>query len=478
MRPIIDTLNSRLRAYHRRLLRNYDGVGFADRYRANFQLVTFLITILALSTVILEDRIVGGFWRDSVVLLQIPGLFLTVVLVYLLHRGYVRYTGHAYLFMIAGVIWGDTLFRPAQRLESLMDNAYLAIAVQFTVPMFCGRAGIVLHNSLALLLFVVFLNMRPEFAALPPGVHVSYALNTGLSMLLVAMLSLLFVRTIERSREITEESNRILEEQVLMQTEELSVALDEVRQTNEHLSEINRELEENRLEMEYELRIAARVQQQVLPSAAPAQLNGWQAAVHTTSLETGGEDDPRISGTVMDFFARREELEGVYLFDCGTDTVSSGIATLLIRAAMFRGHRNRRHEHPRRVLETVYAEIRTDLTFADGEFSGNFVRFGPGDTMRRAGSGDEGLLLRRGDGTIEVPHGDESVSLRAGDALLLYSPAQFPGPALAAPPARALRQVGGLRPAAKLLSAMLAEPPLAQKIHRDREPLLILLVKT
>ncbi len=474
---ILDTLGYLARRSHRALLRSYQDAGFARRYRANFQMVTFAITIFALSTVILEDRIVGGFWRWSVVALQIPGLALTILLALLLHRGYARYTGHAYLFMIAGVIWGDMLFRPAERLESHMDNAYLAIAVQFTIPMFCGRAGIVFHNSVTLILFLIFLNVRTEFDALPPGVHLSYAFNTGVSMVMVAFLSIMFVRTIERSREVTEESNRILEEQVQMQTEQLRVALEEVRQTNEYLSEINRELEANRREMQDELHIAARVQQQVLPSAAPTKLNGWEAAISTASPGAAAEGDLRISGTALDFFTRREELEGVYLFDSGMDTVSSGIATLLIRAAMFRGHRNHRHEHPRRVLEETYEEIRGDLTFSEGTFTGNFVRFSSG-RMRHAGSGDGGLLVRRSTGTLEAPDEHEHALLDSGDVLLLYSPAQFPGAALASPPAQALGRLSPNTPVPELLAALVADPGIARKSHRNREPLLIILRKT
>ena len=217
-----------------------------------------------------------------------------------------------------------------------------------------------------------------------------------------------------------------LEEKVKLRTAELRLANEELQEYIEQLNEAKRIAEQD-------MRMAANVQEHLLPGGYEDKQN-WDIAIEFKPMM-------QVSGDFYDFYEKEGRLEGVGLFDVSGHGVSSGLITVLAKAIVKRVFNTGRHLKFHRIIELINDNLIREIKSTGNYLTGILLRF-DGDYVEYVNAGHGDLIYKNGrtGETICVTSGDNlwkgfflgieamrsrfktlKLKMSPGDVLVLYT---------------------------------------------------------
>ncbi|HPQ54248.1 MAG TPA: PP2C family protein-serine/threonine phosphatase [Spirochaetota bacterium] len=207
---------------------------------------------------------------------------------------------------------------------------------------------------------------------------------------------------------------------------------EKVEHQNKELQDVIKKLEDYQEEFNDSMRMAIRVQRNILPKSVPESPE-WETAVYYQPMAG-------VSGDFYDFYEQDGRYIGMGIFDVSGHGIASGLITTIAKSNIFRQYIADTSVSLSSVMENINAVLCRELMRDTNFVTGILLRF-DGDMVRCVSAGHPPLLLRKSIETVKVPDRengqvigallgvfDENVSypeysftVSRGDYILLYT---------------------------------------------------------
>ncbi len=252
-----------------------------------------------------------------------------------------------------------------------------------------------LHSLLIGMIFFFLAAMNDTFIGLG-FYHFIYLMEYGYLALVIIMIYNMqkrFLRVFDQNEELRNH----LEERVRMRTEELTDAMDELETINEKLIRTNLEMERIQRNADKDMRIAAHIQRQLLPSEFNS-FSQWDLAVFFQPVSQFSRGSG-VSGDFYDIYHKGDEFHGLALFDVSGHGISSSLITIMAKSIIFRNFSQHSRKKLDEVAKKINLELNQELRNVENFLSGILLR-AESAGLEYINAGHPDILVRRSSGEV------------------------------------------------------------------------------
>jgi sigma-B regulation protein RsbU (phosphoserine phosphatase) len=421
------------------MLSRYDENDYVLRQKARVLLVMYIVVFLAVVLVVSQNlqNMIFDVW---VTIPLIGGLFLILVMIWLLSLGYYTFAAHSLIVFTIIDIWVTMYFEKGELVARLDTIAILIGILSVTALVASKHKQVIIFyyvfNIILLLAFIPFMRTRLGMTSDQIAEYMGDSIG---GIIIACMLSYqffsIYTSALARANDEIEknsELNRTLEQKVEVRTSELQTAMEEIEAMNDYLNETNRSLLDAQHIMHRDMDMAVNVQRKFLPGGPP-QVDGWEIAYHFRPMSG-------VSGDFYDFYVNDRRLDGLAMFDVSGHGIASGLITMITKSILYRNFSRYPEKHINEVLSIANQEIIEEIGQVDNYISGIFLRF-DGGQVEYANAGHIDMLkysvgncvtpvlppdveskgLYLGVDMMNFPYPQFRFSITPGDELLLFT---------------------------------------------------------
>jgi len=235
------------------LLRNYNKNDYIQ-----YQKASILIAVVAASFVVAISFLIGDFFQDAIepeiIWPKFISIFLCVIYMYFLQRGYYVIVSHAIMITVLSAVW-STMFLEEGSILQRLDTIIIAISFLALTPLIGKNKRIVIYSYYVINVFVLFLfaaHVRLDSSITDLDL-IEYTLDSVIAFFIAGVISFQVYRINDNALKRVSESELKLihkNDELKAVNEELMASMEELEATNEEFEAMNNELINSQQEFE------------------------------------------------------------------------------------------------------------------------------------------------------------------------------------------------------------------------------------